>query len=588
MPDAADVKKATEEPKKSEEPKKDDKPAWLLLAMQIGIPSASSAVAAAVTKNPIVALTVAGGLGTVSYATKYWLPFFDEKYKKWCADKQKHGVGGFREKYEEHLIFRHRNFDVKGLSTQGPHALTLEKVYVDLRMDAKTANKASMNPINPLPTELATGRHSIWDYLKASETIRLAIIGAPGSGKTTLLKFVALRLAAETKEKKRLPILLFLRDHAKAIAEKEGYSLVTAVEESLKRWDGPTAGPGWFETELKNGYCVVLLDGLDEVADPETRKKVIAWTERQMTAYGKCPFVVTSRPHGYRDNPLDGVNVLEVLPFTRSQQEAFLNNWYLANEIMRQGKEDGGVRMEAHEGAQDLLKRLKQNMTLSELAVNPLLLTMIATVHKYRSSLPGRRVELYGEICEVFLGKRREALGLTDELTPIQKQGVLQNLAWEMMRRKTRELAAADAQSALTQPLLRVKRDLKASEFLTAIENGSGLLLQRENGRYGFAHLTFQEFLAAVYAQEQNQIALLKTHVGDSWWHETIRLYCARASDATPILEACLDNLTADSLALAMECEEEAREVHPDIRARLQQTIAEWAEDQSPLRNPDA
>ena len=81
-------------------------------------------------------------------------------------------------------------------------------------------------------------------------------------------------------------------------------------------------------------------------------------------------------------------------------------------------RDDPGVRMTAQEGGDDLLQRLRKTPALSDLAVNPLLLTMIATVHRYRSSLLGRRVELYAEICEVFLGKRQQARGMELDLTP--------------------------------------------------------------------------------------------------------------------------------------------------------------------------
>ncbi len=84
-----------------------------------------------------------------------------------------------------------------------------------------------------------------------------------------------------------------------------------------------------------------------------------------------------------------------------------MRNWYLANEIMSAQKEDEGVHIAAREGAADLLNRLRNTPALTELAVNPLVLTMITTVHRYRSSLPGRRAELYSEVCDVFLGKRR-------------------------------------------------------------------------------------------------------------------------------------------------------------------------------------
>ncbi|MCA9931692.1 MAG: hypothetical protein KC419_24585, partial [Anaerolineales bacterium] len=127
-------------------------------------------------------------------------------------------------------------------------------------------------------------------------------------------------------------------------------------------------------------------------------------------------------------------------PFSIMQVEQFVHRWYLANEIMSAQREDPGVQMEARSGAEDLLMRLRRAHVLLDMAVNPLLLTMIATVHRYRSSLPGRRVELYAEICEVFLGKRQQARGLAFDLTPAQKQRVLQPLAYHMMHEKQREI----------------------------------------------------------------------------------------------------------------------------------------------------
>ena len=78
---------------------------------------------------------------------------------------------------------------------------------------------------------------------------------------------------------------------------------------------------------------------------------------------------------------------------------------------------------------------------MTDLAVNPLLLTMITLVHKERNSLPGRRVELYSEICEVVLGKRQAAKDLPSDLTPAQKRRVLEPLAWHMMDRACGKLS---------------------------------------------------------------------------------------------------------------------------------------------------
>src|SRR5262249_15844262 len=146
---------------------------------------------------------------------------------------------------------------------------------------------------------------------------------------------------------------------------------------------------GWFEKQLDAGKCLIMFDGLDEVASAEQRRKVVEWVDLQMKVYGDCPFIVTSRPHGYRSNPLSGVLHLVFRPFNRQEVELFVNNWYLANEVQFHQKRDAGVEMAAKRGARDLLKRIYDARDIAELAVNPLLLTMIATLHKYRSSLPG-------------------------------------------------------------------------------------------------------------------------------------------------------------------------------------------------------
>ena len=41
------------------------------------------------------------------------------------------------------------------------------------------------------------------------------------------------------------------------------------------------------------------------------------------------------------------MTLLEVQPFSQKQIQAFVDNWYLANEIMSSQKLDEGVKMEA-------------------------------------------------------------------------------------------------------------------------------------------------------------------------------------------------------------------------------------------------
>lgn len=102
-----------------------------------------------------------------------------------------------------------------------------------------------------------------------------------------------------------------------------------------------------------------------------------------------------------------------VRPFTADQVQLFLDRWYLAAERHATGgsgrSAQPAVRIRARESVARLTTRLAQHPALRDLAANPLLLTMIATAHRYRGALPDSRADLYGEICHVLLSRRDQS-----------------------------------------------------------------------------------------------------------------------------------------------------------------------------------
>ncbi|MEV6347636.1 NACHT domain-containing protein [Actinoplanes sp. NPDC051851] len=471
-----------------------------------------------------------------------------------------------RHEYLRWVIARNRDVDIRGLGTQGPFSLEVEDVYVDVSLIPRPLHETSGDPLAEVGDGESVERREVGSFLAEWPPRTLAIVGPPGGGKTTLLRHLTLALADRRPPnralRKRIPVLLAVREKAQAIAEDADLPLAAVL---------PSESPGsaaWFDRQLANGRCLIMLDGLDEVADPAQRRLVAEWVERQIALHHTNGFVITSRPYGYQSSPLAAADVLQVRPFTGEQIERFILRWYAATEVRWTGRRDEAVLAGARRSGEDLLRRLRENLPLYDLAMNPLLLTMIAHVHRYRGVLPGGRAELYREISRVFLGSRDAAKGIGGGLSVDQRESVLKHLALEMMKARTGQVEAVTAARLISDRVARVAPDTRPEAFMVEIEQKCGLLVERETGVYAFAHLTFQEYLAAVWLRERGGDGFLAEHTDDQWWREVTLLYCADA-DAGPIVEACLKEDTARALLLASDCAEVARELDPLIRSRL-------------------
>ncbi len=499
----------------------------------------------------------------------------------------------FQNQYYDSLIDTFRELKIEGFRIGLP-VLDLENVFVSLQVAPEIPEKVTGGMVRG---QVEADEQEIWDFLVQSSKKkfqafrRLAVIGPPGSGKTTLLKHLTLIYAKKHhqiyKAPKLIPVLLYLRDIRHLIVQEEAPSLPQLIREHIKNL--PASEPlnppaNWIEDQLKIGKCLVMLDGLDEVADSQERTKVSQWVNRQMATYRQTVFILTSRPHGYRSTPVEQVGtVLEVLPFNSKQVKQFIQSWYLQTEIMsRAGRDTPAVRSEAQNNADNLIERIMDNRAIADMAKNPLLVTMIATVHYCGSALPGRRVELYQRICDLLLGSRQEAKKIKTTLTGEQNKSVLQVLALALMQEKTREFTPNQGQELIQAELERVTGSkVNPSQFLKQIKEISGLLMEREVGVYEFAHLSFQEYLAAAQVKELQQDNLLTENLQEPWWAETIRLYAAQ-SDASNLITAALKENTVAALKLALDCQEEGLRIKPEVRQQLSEKLDKGLESSEP------
>ncbi len=554
-------------------------------------------VAQKITQRPVLQLVIALVAGLLAYAlsfiNKVWQrleePLVD-KTAAWVPSFLKNTFAGYRRRYLYYLSHAHRVLEFNGLTQRPAYNRELDRIFVEPEICPIPPHQASSHLLKRAQLASANS-HDIWYYLsdKMLSSDAFVLLGAAGSGKTTLIKYIAFSLSqphlrSQLRRKHRLhqsfPVLLYLRDHVSTIKDKPESTLPELLQSYVQSKGRLTIPVQWFEQQFKRGKCLVMLDGLDEAADIEERKLVVEWIHKQILAYAKNRFILTSRPHGYIDTPMNDVSVLNIQPFTLPQIKSFARNWYFIDERMRSSKKDPGVQLRADEGAGNLLSRLYQKPSLLELAANPLLLTMIATLYSTGASLPENRLDLYREIFQVLLYRRREAIGLTPKLNVNQKLEVLQPLAFHMVQQRLLEIEHDRIIEVITPHLTQVSPELTSDEFLKDIERNSGLLLKVNTGTWSFAHKTLQEYLAATYLKEKRRETLLLKHIDDDWWHETICFYCAQA-DATKIIQACLAQADASvqMLDLALECNNQKLKADPTVAQKIEELLQTGVED---------
>ena len=174
-------------------------------------------------------------------------------------------VSRFDRRYRAFVLAGLRFIDQKGLATVGPFTPELDDVFIDVSLAPRPPHLVKEGLLDGLPAEV-TERKALSGFLGHVNPAVLAVIGAPGSGKTTLLRYTARQVCRRRRGHRRhLPILLYLRDHAAAITADPGVTLTRLLRHTLGGI-GATEPGGWFEQQLRDGQCAVLLDGLDEVA----------------------------------------------------------------------------------------------------------------------------------------------------------------------------------------------------------------------------------------------------------------------------------------------------------------------------------
>jgi formylglycine-generating enzyme required for sulfatase activity/energy-coupling factor transporter ATP-binding protein EcfA2 len=489
--------------------------------------------------------------------------------------------------YRRYCDFIGKSFgtlDFRGIvQMQNVVRLRLEEVYVPLRanvVDQKVIH-ADLRPANLLLDKY--GQYHLIDFGVAQnsseynelfeipnnpndlsflvrDTPFLVVLGDPGAGKSTLVRMIMLALAegrggtAFGLSDEWLPIFFPVAAFAEVRGDPGSRDIapLAYLREYYRGREQPDYTP-LFERALLAGRALVLLDGLDEVRDD--RLEIVRCLEDFIRAWDAPGnrFLATSRIAGYEDAALDDAlfRRVTVQPFDDDQICHFAANWSLAFEragMPNADTTDPELRRRAKARTRELTSAISAERNVTELARNPLLLTILALIHNQGTRLPDRRVDLY-QLCVQALAetwnRARNLAGreinvyLGDE--KLDERFVVNLLGpaalWIHAENPGGIVEARELEKKLaeilceTDGLPKRKATNLAADFLRLVNRETGLLLERGDRRYSFLHLTFEEYLAARglvdSAAVEDADAQIHRRASDPGWREVLRLALA-------------------------------------------------------------
>lgn len=418
---------------------------------------------------------------------------------------------------------------------------------------------------------------------------KLVILGGPGTGKSILGQWIALQCARHLLEEMRsgtparvkvprdhvdfepvqsavadelvdlgparLPIFLSVSHYARELARLQDareppMSLLRYLgrdPDTLGLADNLTADQlnATFQQLVAGQRAVVILDGLDELADANRRavvREVHEFIRLCIAADGPAPHVsggnqilITSRNVGYELAPVQaGCAHFRIEPMLRSAVERFARSWGVAvnAELTLKGRplfDAEGLLAEIYDGGDGIRVR--------DLARNPLLVTLMAIVFYLDRHLPEQRAGLYHRLTENLLSiwlRRPECWA--HKLQPAELHAALQPLAASLQQSSAANALIGTQRiwEIMSPPLAHMRRQdphdprflALRDTLLSTIQKQVGLLAEQSAGIYTFFHASFREFLAArhLLANPQEAATRIREHLDDPLWREPLLL----------------------------------------------------------------
>ncbi len=451
-------------------------------------------------------------------------------------------------------------------------SVSLDQVYLPRTVlhEVKGQQSQAADSSNPIREVVPKRPPNLWEKLREHRVV--LIEGPAGMGKSTLSKHL---VGESLTQEWRLPIWIPFHRFAASQLPLDQYldqiyvpELGLAGAERVTDLSQRFSLGQWLHGQWRGGLGLLILDGLDEVFDPQERSAALDRLHLQGTSRDRPVTILTTRPYLSQQLPI-AVEKNELQALTPREQDQLLEGYRSTVQLT-------DVEF------QTFKKQIHTPFTNSELMGRPGHLVQILGFYAEYRTLPATETELL----TYLLHRRLQTTGRVQ--SPIDpddsgtRQRLLASIAWHLLACRQGQAHTRAHLLALIQQVLREQAThhtprfslSQASALLDDLVHNSGLLTRVESEGYvpqesGHSDFTPERYAieSAIWMQlltgtaladtqtvaslgltEAQVLEFLDKKAWDPEWEPVLRSWVAQAENRFLLFERLIDK-TQDDLA---------------------------------------
>lgn len=470
--------------------------------------------------------------------------------------------------------------------------ISLRKVFTDLNVSVIARNDEIFQSVREDQDDPAyiedgdqsAGRSALAQLI-AFPRRHAVVVGGPGQGKSTLLQLLCqvhrAALVGDFSQYEhlgnyaiprapRIPFRVIMREYAQWLSDQrrrgKPIGLDVFLAEQISHETGATMAVETLHQVVTTNPCAVLLDGLDEVTNPDLRKAVIEESKAFIAAAeyglkGDLQVIASTRPGSdfgaFSDATFD---VLKINLLEKRHAVAYARRWLEARP------EIGALKRAKIEC--DLEEKYCETEPYSGLLTTPLQVAVFITILAAGGEAPRQREALFAEYVDTIYARESGKATPAGTILHTDKATLLaiHEYLGYLLHRNVEDATEADALMSIAALKKAIVYFLKltrawnsddevqswADNCIADARDRLWMLVEPIPGQFGFELRTFQEFFAGCHlanaADTDQLLERFRTIALRSHWRQALLFMAGRVSRLNKNQSRKLIDIVADVL----------------------------------------